>query len=74
MRMVTFTFEDGLIEAAEERARKENTTVDEQMRNWLESYAGQIQRAKEAMAVVSELQGRLHTGGERFTRDQMNGR
>jgi hypothetical protein len=74
MKSITVQADERLIEAAEARARLEHTTLDEQFQCWLAEYAGQPIRAREAMAVVSELQGTLRTGGRRFSRDEMNER
>jgi hypothetical protein len=74
MKSITVKADERLIEAAEARARLEHTTLDEQFRCWLAEYAGQPPRAREAMAVVLELQGKLRTGGRKFTRDEMNDR
>ena len=38
-RNITFSADEALIEAAREAARSENTTLNEQFRLWLESYA-----------------------------------
>ncbi len=74
MRNITLSADEGLIEAARERARSENTTLNEQFRRWLEDYARREQQAKRAMATVRELRGRVKTGGRKFTRDEMNER
>ena len=39
MKNITMTADEALIEAARERARSENTTLIEQFRLWLASYA-----------------------------------
>ena len=74
MKNITLSADEGMIEAARERAREENTTLNEQFRLWLAEYARREQRAERAMAVVRELRGRVRTGGRRFTRDEMNER
>jgi hypothetical protein len=74
MKNVTLSADEKLIEAARARARAEHTTLNEQFRRWLANYAQRKQRADEAMAVIHELQGRLRTGGRKFTRDEMNER
>jgi hypothetical protein len=74
MKNITLSADEGMIEAARERAREENTTLNEQFRLWLAEYARHEQRAERAMAVVRELRGRVRTGGRRFTRDEMNER
>ena len=74
MKNITLSAEEGLIEAARERARTERTTLNEQFRLWLADYARREQQAERAMAVVRELRGRVRTGGRKFTRDEMNER
>ena len=74
MKNITLSADEGIIEAARERAREENTTLNEQFRLWLAGYARREQQAERAMAVVRELRSRVRTGGRRFTRDEMNER
>ncbi len=74
MRNITLSADEGLIEAARERARAEHTTLNEQFRRWLKDYVRREQQAEEAMAVVRELRGKVRTGGRKFTRDEMNER
>jgi len=74
MKNITLSADEGLIEAARERARAEHTTLNEQFRRWLKDYARREQLADEAMAVVRELRGKVRTGGRKFTRDEMNER
>ena len=74
MRNITLSADERLIEAARERARAEHTTLNEMFRRWLTDYARRKQQADEAMAAIKELQGRLTTGGRKFTRDEMNER
>jgi hypothetical protein len=74
MKSITVHADERLIEAAEARARREQTTLDEKFQIWLEDYVGQSHHAQQAMALVSELQGKLRTGGRKFSRDEMNER
>ncbi|MFW6195274.1 MAG: hypothetical protein ACOC5M_02000 [Chloroflexota bacterium] len=74
MKNITLSADENLIEAARERARAENTTLNEQFRRWLADYARQPRQAEEAMSVVKELQAYARTGGRRFTREEMNER
>ncbi len=74
MKNITLSADERLIEAAFERARAEHTTLNEQFRLWLADYARSEQQSERAMAVVRELQGKLRTGGHKFTRDEMNER
>ena len=72
-RNITFSADEALIEEAREAARAENTTLNEQFRQWLEQYARR-RRAKAAMAAITELRGKINTGGRKFTRDEKNER
>ena len=74
MKNITLSADEGLIEAARERARAEHTTLNEQFRRWLKDYARREQQAEQAMAVVRELRGKVRTGGHKATRDEMNER
>lgn len=74
MKNITLSADEKLIEAARERARAEHTTLNQQVRRWLQDYVRSKQQAEEAMAVIQELRGKLHTGGRKFTRDEMNER
>jgi hypothetical protein len=74
MKHITLSADEGLIEAARERARAEHTTLNEQFRRWLKDYTRREQQADDAMAVVRELRGKVRTGGRKFTRDEMNER
>ena len=70
MKNITLSADEGLIEAARERARAEHTTLNEQFPLWLAGYARREQQAETAMAVVRELQGKLRVG-RKLTRDEM---
>jgi hypothetical protein len=74
LRNITLSADDRLIEAARRRAQTENTTLNEQFRRWLEDYAGRQHQADRALAIVRDLQGKISTGGRKFTRDEMNER
>ncbi len=74
MQNITFSADKELIAAARERARNENTTLNEQFRHWLRSYARSEPVADEAMRVVAEIRAQVGTGGRRFTREEMNER
>ena len=74
MENITLGADEGLIEAARERARAEHTTLNEQFRLWLVGYARREQQAERAMETIRELGGKVRTGGRRFTRDEMSER
>jgi hypothetical protein len=73
MKNITLSADEGLIEAARERARAEHTTLNEQFRRWLKDYARREQQADEAMAVIRELRGKVRVG-RKLTREEMNER
>ena len=73
MRNITFSADENLIQAGRRRAQAENSTLNEQFRLWLESYARREQQAKGAAFVMRELQGKLHVG-RKLTREEMNER
>ena len=72
MKNITLSADDKLIEAARERARAEQTTLNEQFRRWLADYVRQEHQTESAMALIEELRGQVRTGGRKFTRDEMN--
>ncbi|MCE7915543.1 MAG: hypothetical protein DYH15_12940 [Nitrosomonas sp. PRO4] len=74
MKNITLSADDKLIEAARERARAEQTTLNEQFRRWLADYVRQEQQAESAMTLIEELRGQVRTGGRKFTRDEINER
>lgn len=74
MKNITLSADEHLIDAARQRAVAEHTTLNEQFRLWLEDYVRRKQQAETAMATIRELQGRISTGGRKFTRDEMNER
>ncbi len=74
MKSITFSADEKVIEAARERAQAEHTTLDELLRAWLDDYVQRKQQADAAMETIKELQGRISTGGRKFTRDEMNER
>lgn len=77
MKNITLSAEGALIAAARERARNENTTLNEQFRVWLATYAEQ-RHAAQGVAVIDKLQAYVRTGSAMFTREltreQMNER
>ncbi|MGH9417916.1 MAG: hypothetical protein ACRD01_14945 [Terriglobales bacterium] len=73
MKNITLSADEQLIEEARELARSRNKTLNEEFRQWLEDYTGRRHRVdayREAMKRLSYV----HTGGRKFTRDEMNER
>ncbi len=73
VRNITFTADATLIDDAREVARSENTTLNEQFRLWLESYARKRQAAR-AMEVMERIGRYASSGGRTFTREERNER
>ena len=74
LKNVTLRADENLIAEARKRAAAENTTLDAQFQLWLEDYASGEWQAARAMETMRELQGKLRTGGRKFTREEMNER
>ena len=73
MKNITLSADESLIEAARERARAENTTLNEQFRLWLDDYARARERLDRYEAVMSGLRGKLKVG-RKLDRETMNER
>ncbi len=73
MKNITLSADEALIEAARERARAEQTTLNEQFRRWLAEYAQTKDRLQRYDAVMHQLRGKLVVG-KKLTRDDMNER
>lgn len=73
LKNITLSADEALIEAARERARAENTTLNEQFRRWLADYARAQERMKRYDEVMTELRGKLKVG-RKVSRDEMNER
>ncbi len=74
MKNITLNADEDLIEAARRRALAERTTLNAQFRLWLQNYVGREQQADVGLAAIQKLRGEMRTGGQTFTRDQMNER
>lgn len=70
---ITFSVDETLLEVACEAAKAEGSSLNEQFRLWLESYARKRQ-AERAMQTLAELQSRYQMTGPKLTRDEMNER
>lgn len=73
MKSITLSADEHLIDAAQERARAEHTTLDEQFQCWLKDYTNQQERLNKYDKVISQLKGKLKIG-RKLTRDKMNDR
>ena len=74
LKNITLSADEALIADARRRASAENTTLNAQFRLWLEDYVGRERQAAKAMETIRELQGKILTGGRKFTREEMNER
>ena len=74
MKNITLSADDKVIEAARERARAEQTTLNEQFRRWLADYVRQEHQTESAIALIEKLREQVRTGSHKFTRDEMNER
>jgi hypothetical protein len=73
MKNITLSADEALIEAARARARAEQTTLNEQFRRWLASYAQTRGRMDRYEAVMQDLRGKLKVG-RKLSREAMNER
>lgn len=74
MKNVTLSADERLIEAARERARREHTTLNAEFRRWLDDYAERQKKVQSALETLNDLRETLDTGGQTFTREEMNER
>ena len=74
MKNITLSADEGLIERARERARRDHSTLNEQFRVWLKQYARSEGDAERTRRILDGLQARIHSGGRKFSRDEMNER
>ncbi len=73
MKTITLSAEESLIEAAEERARREHTTLDAELKNWLVQYVENQEKIKRYDEVMAALRGKVRVG-HKFSREEMNAR
>ena len=74
MKNITLGADENLIDEARRRALSQNTTLNAKFRQWLEDYVGRERQAVRALETMRELQGKISTGGRKFTREEMNER
>lgn len=77
MKNITLSAHERLIEAARQKAHSKKTTLNAEFRQWLQRYAQNEghgeQRVQVYRRLMEELSG-ISTGGERYTREEMNER
>jgi len=74
MKNITLSADESLIEAARERARAEQSTLNAEFRRWLRSYTQQKDKGAAYDALMDDLRTRVSSSGKKFTRDEMNER
>lgn len=74
MKNITLSADEGLIEAAREKARAEHTTLNAQFRLWLERYACRERGAVEWRALLDRIDSYVAYDGRKITREEMNER
>lgn len=70
-KAITFRADGDTIDAARERAKREGTTLSEEIRRWLESYARSDERMAKYDGVLAEVPGKMKAG-PKLTREEMN--
>lgn len=73
MKNITFSADESLIEAARERAKRENTTLNAQFRLWLIEYSRKQDQLRAYDETIRVLRGQLVVG-RKSTREEMNER
>ena len=74
MKNITFSADENLIAAARRRAAAEDSSLNEQFRLWLQRYVRGEKQPADTVRVIREIQRSIFTGGQKFTRDEMNER
>ena len=74
MKKITFSADEGLIEAARRLAAEEGTTLNAKFRLWLSDYAERRRQADVAMETIEYLRKNYGAGVRKFTREEMNER
>lgn len=69
---ITLSAEEKLIKQAREKASRENTTLNEQFREWLERYVSSESKTIDFLALMERLSYAESTNG--FSRDEFNER
>ncbi len=77
MKNITFSADETKIEAARAKARREQSTLNEEFRRWLDEYVEEesdgAERARRAMETIDRLRQHIKID-RKFTRDEMNAR
>ncbi len=73
MKNITFSADEDLIARARAAAKAQNATLNLMFREWLEQVAARPAAAKDYQALMKSLR-HISSGGQKFTRDEMNER
>lgn len=77
MKNITFSAKDELIEAARAQAKKENKSLNDLFREWLDDYVEQEeaeQRKQRADAFLESVRRFSFKSDRKYTREEMNER
>ena len=72
LRNITLTAAGELIDLARDKAQSQKTTLNEEFRRWLRVYAAGDVHAR--MNALYKKYAHINTGGQKFTREEMNDR
>ena len=74
MKNITLSADEGLIAEARRIAATKSTTLNAELRQWLEDYVGRKRQAEKALATLDAIAEVANIGGRKFTREEMNER
>ena len=77
MKNITLSADEHLIEEARMKAQQKKTTLNAEFRNWLAGYTHDNASKKRRITTYRELMSGfsgISTGGQSFSRDEMNER
>jgi len=69
---ITLSADETLIRKSRQKAQKENTTLNELFRQWLQQYVGQRHAAVDFKELMEKLS--YARAGRKFSRDELNER
>jgi FtsZ-binding cell division protein ZapB len=69
---ITLSAEENIIKKARQRARKQNTTLNNEFRKWLERYASDDSLTGNYTLIMNRLE--YVKAGKHFTREELNER
>lgn len=72
LKNITFSADRRLIKLAREKAKKENSSLNEKFRKWLESYTNSGKKGKDYLELMDSLS--YFKIDSKFTREEMNER